>query len=149
MTVITRKVGPTFFLGTIVVSWGAILVVSESVSAFLDGLTNSPQGMGFTKNWEQMVGCRVLLGLLEAGPFHSACYRQQLTFLGYFPGCVYLLSSWYTRCKFLATPCPTSADLLSRRAKAILGLLPHRLCCIRLCRYPRLWLDADERHPRP
>ncbi|PLB50639.1 permease of the major facilitator superfamily [Aspergillus steynii IBT 23096] len=65
MTVITRKMGPTFFLGSIVVSWGAILI-----------------GMGFTKNWEQMVGCRVLLGLLEAG---------------YFPGCVYLLSSWYTR----------------------------------------------------
>ncbi|KAL2866912.1 putative phthalate transporter [Aspergillus lucknowensis] len=65
MTVITRKVGPTIFLGSIVISWGAILV-----------------GMGFTKNWNQMVACRVLLGLLEAG---------------YFPGCVYLLSSWYAR----------------------------------------------------
>ncbi|KAL4932358.1 putative phthalate transporter [Aspergillus undulatus] len=55
MTVITRKVGPTLFLGSIVISWGAILV---------------------------MTACRVLLGLLEAG---------------YFPGCVYLLSSWYAR----------------------------------------------------
>ncbi|THC91771.1 hypothetical protein EYZ11_008778 [Aspergillus tanneri] len=49
MTIITRKVGPTFFLGTIVVLWGAILV-----------------GMGFTKNWQHMVACRVLLGVLEA-----------------------------------------------------------------------------------
>ncbi|KAI9372760.1 major facilitator superfamily domain-containing protein [Aspergillus egyptiacus] len=65
MTVITRKLGPTKFLGSIVISWGAILV-----------------GMGFTKNWHHMVVCRVLLGLLEAG---------------YFPGCVYLLSSWYAR----------------------------------------------------
>ncbi|KAL4902729.1 hypothetical protein BDW74DRAFT_186690 [Aspergillus multicolor] len=55
MTVITRKLGPTLFLGSIVISWGAILV---------------------------MTACRVLLGLLEAG---------------YFPGCVYLLSSWYAR----------------------------------------------------
>ncbi|PLB40489.1 putative phthalate transporter [Aspergillus candidus] len=65
MTVITRKLGPTIFLGTIVISWGAILV-----------------GMGFTKDWGAMTGCRVLLGVLEAG---------------YFPGCVYLLSSWYSR----------------------------------------------------
>ncbi|KAL4976048.1 major facilitator superfamily domain-containing protein [Aspergillus desertorum] len=65
MTVITRKLGPTVFLGSIVILWGAILI-----------------GMGFTKNWQQMTACRVLLGLLEAG---------------YFPGCVYLLSSWYAR----------------------------------------------------
>ncbi|BCR99123.1 putative phthalate transporter [Aspergillus luchuensis] len=65
MTVIIRKVGPTLFLGALVISWGAILV-----------------GMGFVKNWKQMVAIRVLLGALEAG---------------YFPGCVYLLSSWYVR----------------------------------------------------
>lgn len=38
--------------------------------------------MGFVKNWGQLVGTRVLLGILEAG---------------YFPGSVYLLSCWYTR----------------------------------------------------
>ena len=31
-----------------------------------------------------MAGLRVILGILEAG---------------FFPGCVYLLSTWYTRCK--------------------------------------------------
>jgi MFS family permease len=40
--------------------------------------------MGFVKDWGQLVVTRVLLGVLEAG---------------YFPGCVYLLSCWYTRCE--------------------------------------------------
>ncbi|KAJ5766244.1 major facilitator superfamily domain-containing protein [Penicillium nucicola] len=65
MTIVTRKLGPRYFLGVIILSWGAILV-----------------GMGFTKSWKHMTICRVLLGALEAG---------------YFPGCVYLLSSWYVR----------------------------------------------------
>ncbi|ORY76877.1 major facilitator superfamily domain-containing protein [Leucosporidium creatinivorum] len=39
-------------------------------------------GMGFIKTWEQLAVCRVLLGLLESG---------------FFPGCVYLISCWYTR----------------------------------------------------
>lgn len=34
------------------------------------------------KRWEEMVGLRILLGVLEAG---------------FFPGCAYLLSCWYTR----------------------------------------------------
>lgn len=39
-------------------------------------------GMGFAKNWAVMAGLRVVLGVLEAG---------------FFPSCVYLLSTWYTR----------------------------------------------------
>ncbi|CAI7577131.1 uncharacterized protein N7487_004020 [Penicillium crustosum] len=65
MTVIIRKVGPTFFLGSIIVCWAGIMI-----------------GMGFVQDWGALVGTRVLLGVLEAG---------------YFPGCVYLLSCWYTR----------------------------------------------------
>ncbi|KAK4994195.1 hypothetical protein LTR66_005731, partial [Elasticomyces elasticus] len=38
--------------------------------------------MGFSKNWTTLVGLRVILGVLEAG---------------FFPGCVYLLSTWYVR----------------------------------------------------
>ncbi|KAF4760140.1 hypothetical protein HAV15_006746 [Penicillium sp. str.  len=49
MTVVTRKVGPRFFLGSIILFWGAILV-----------------GMGFSKNWKHMVMTRALLGALEA-----------------------------------------------------------------------------------
>jgi len=39
-------------------------------------------GMSFVKDWQVMAGMRVLLGVLEAG---------------FFPSCVYLLSTWYTR----------------------------------------------------
>ncbi|KFH44049.1 putative transporter -like protein [Hapsidospora chrysogenum ATCC 11550] len=39
-------------------------------------------GMGFVVNHSQLSGMRVLLGVLEAG---------------FFPSCVYLLSTWYTR----------------------------------------------------
>ncbi|CAN8104781.1 unnamed protein product [Discula destructiva] len=39
-------------------------------------------GMGFVTDWKQMAGLRLVLGILEAG---------------FFPSCVYLLSTWYTR----------------------------------------------------
>ncbi|KXX80716.1 High-affinity nicotinic acid transporter [Madurella mycetomatis] len=39
-------------------------------------------GMGFANDWGTMAGLRVLLGVLEAG---------------FFPSCVYLLSTWFTR----------------------------------------------------
>lgn len=39
-------------------------------------------GFGFVTKWDQMAGLRVILGVLEAG---------------FFPGCAYLLSTWYTR----------------------------------------------------
>jgi MFS family permease len=39
-------------------------------------------GMGFLKNWQGMAALRVVLGILEAG---------------FFPGSVYLLSTWYCR----------------------------------------------------
>lgn len=39
-------------------------------------------GMGFVADWKHMAGLRVVLGVLEAG---------------FFPSCVYLLSTWYTR----------------------------------------------------
>lgn len=43
-------------------------------------------GMGFVTQWDQLAALRVVLGILEAG---------------FFPSCVYLLSTWYTRCKLL------------------------------------------------
>jgi sugar phosphate permease len=41
-------------------------------------------GFGFVDNWTAMVGLRLTLGVFEAG---------------FFPGCVYLLSTWYSRCQ--------------------------------------------------
>lgn len=40
-------------------------------------------GMGFTPSWRVLAGLRVILGVFEAG---------------FFPSCIYLLSTWYTRC---------------------------------------------------
>jgi MFS family permease len=39
-------------------------------------------GMGFVHTFESMAAMRIVLGILEAG---------------FFPSCVYLLSTWYTR----------------------------------------------------
>ncbi|KAL4789437.1 major facilitator superfamily domain-containing protein [Aspergillus venezuelensis] len=39
-------------------------------------------GFGFVPSWPAMAGLRIILGALEAG---------------FYPGCVYLLSTWYTR----------------------------------------------------
>lgn len=69
MTVLIRKIGPRVFLGSLVLTWAIILI-----------------GTGFVKNWKQMVGLRVLLGVMESGCF---------------PGCVYLLSCWYPRCEWI------------------------------------------------
>lgn len=62
---IIRKLGPAVWLPSLVVCWGAVTI-----------------GMGFTTTWTQALGCRVILGVLEAG---------------YYPGCVFLLSCWYVR----------------------------------------------------
>ncbi len=43
-------------------------------------------GMGFVQSFSALAGLRAILGLLEAG---------------FFPSCVYLLSTWYTRCELL------------------------------------------------
>ncbi|KAL9006062.1 MAG: hypothetical protein Q9188_001189 [Gyalolechia gomerana] len=43
-------------------------------------------GFGFVKDWKTLVGLRLILGVLESG---------------FFPGVVYLLSTWYKRLAFL------------------------------------------------
>ncbi|OAL49636.1 MFS general substrate transporter [Pyrenochaeta sp. DS3sAY3a] len=62
---VLRKVGAANWLSFLCMSWGLVIF-----------------GAGFAKKWEDVVVCRLLLGLFEAG---------------FFPGCVYLISCWYTR----------------------------------------------------
>lgn len=45
-----RKLGAALWLSCLVVLWGCVSI-----------------GMGFTKEWTQLLGCRVILGVLEAG----------------------------------------------------------------------------------
>lgn len=63
--IVLRKVGAANWLSFLVFAWGAVVL-----------------GAGFAKKWTDIVVCRLLLGLFEAG---------------FFPGCVYLISCWYTR----------------------------------------------------
>ncbi|KAF2117995.1 major facilitator superfamily domain-containing protein [Lophiotrema nucula] len=63
--IVIRKLGPALWLPSLVVCWGAVSI-----------------GMGFVTDWTQALGCRIVLGVLEAG---------------YYPGCIFLLSCWYIR----------------------------------------------------
>lgn len=62
---VCRWIGPRYFLPSVCFLWGCLVI-----------------GAGFVQKWEELLGVRLLLGILECG---------------YFPGCVYLLSTWYTR----------------------------------------------------
>ena len=64
-TALLRRLGPVWYLSTLVLCWGATMV-----------------GFGFTKDWQQMVALRVLLGVFEGG---------------FFPCIILLLSTWYSR----------------------------------------------------
>ncbi|CAK4032134.1 MFS general substrate transporter [Lecanosticta acicola] len=63
--IIIRKLGACLWLSSLVCAWGIVSI-----------------GIGFTQRWTELLGCRVLLGILEAG---------------YYPGCIFLLSCWYLR----------------------------------------------------
>lgn len=63
-----RKIGPRAHLAVIAVLWGGCMI-----------------GMGFVKDWVQMAGMRVLLGVLEAGGFspflplpHPGCESENV-----------------------------------------------------------------------
>jgi MFS family permease len=60
-TVLTRKIGPRYFLAGLCVAWGAVMI-----------------GMGFTRSWAALAACRVILGLFEAGffPVSSQCLNN-------------------------------------------------------------------------
>ncbi|OJD14158.1 hypothetical protein AJ78_05464 [Emergomyces pasteurianus Ep9510] len=67
-------------------------------------------GFGFSNNWSTMVALRLLLGLLEAG---------------YFPGTIYLLSTWYL--KFEVARRYSVFYLIGSLASALSGILAYGL----------------------
>lgn len=82
-TVVLRKVGPRLFLPTITLLWGVTMIC-----------------FGFVKDWSDLIGLRLVLGVFEAGFFPGKCYicHVHIDFLLIFPrGCAYLLSCWYPR----------------------------------------------------
>lgn len=82
-SIIVRKLGPKAFLGGITFLWGIVMMVSLMISSSTRIQLIPWQCFGFIHDWRVMLGLRVILGTFEAGLF---------------PGAVYLLSLWYTRC---------------------------------------------------
>jgi len=87
--IIIRKLGAALWLSSLVVCWGVVSI-----------------GMGFTTKWDQLLGCRVLLGILEAG---------------YYPGCIFLLrlshpSAWL--CRRPLTCLPAAGIFVSKSKSA-------------------------------
>lgn len=62
------------------------------------------------KKWEEMAGLRIILGVLEAG---------------FFPGCAYLMSTWYTR--FELQKRYSVFYLIGSAASAFAGILAYGL----------------------
>ena len=132
-TVLVRKLGPRNFLASITLLWGATMIVSDWHCAIFTQVLIEQKGFGFVKVWTQLLGLRLLLGLFEAG---------------FFPGCVYLLSTWYSRCKQLVFSIRAKAAKLTfgrRSAETLLCVLSHRKPGDCGLWYTGLWFHADER----
>jgi MFS family permease len=91
--IVIRKLGAALWLSSLVVLWGCVSI-----------------GMGFTKEWTQLLGCRVILGILEAG---------------YYPGCIFLLSCWY--CRFEVQKRFSAFYLLALLASGFASILAYGL----------------------
>ncbi|KAJ8454629.1 hypothetical protein ONZ45_g19230 [Pleurotus djamor] len=63
--ILIRKAGAARWIGSITTAWGIVML-----------------GMGFLNHWWELVICRSLLGILEAG---------------FFPACTYIIGTWYVR----------------------------------------------------
>lgn len=60
--IVIRKLGPAMWLPSLVVAWGGVTI-----------------GMGFVTHWTQALGCRIILGVLEACIFAVFSLRLQLS----------------------------------------------------------------------
>lgn len=87
-TILCRKIGARRFLGGICLLWGIVMVRIRTISHHdrhscpHTRLTAGQLSHGLINKWTDMIPLRLLLGLFEAG---------------FFPGCLYLISTWYTR----------------------------------------------------
>lgn len=80
--IILKKLGPATWLSFLTVSWGAIVI-----------------GMGYVPTWQAFAVLRVMLGVLEAVSGRSSRLMKEtnLATQGLYPGCIYLIASWYKR----------------------------------------------------
>ena len=135
-TVLTRKLGPRKFLASICLLWGVIEIVGIGGHAFnIDDELTFVKAFGFVHKWTHLVALRVLLGILESGLY---------------PSIVYLLATWYSRCRFACCfQSLTGLNVRFRRCgETIFCFLCHRLYRSRIRRHSGLWTNADGRPRR-
>lgn len=113
-TVLTKKIGPRMFLSAICFLWGCTMIgmgrLSPSLSEFKNYADFHASLSGFVKQWQQLAALRVVLGIFEAG---------------FFPGCVYLLSTWY--CRYEMGKRNAFFYLIGMMASALGGILAYGL----------------------
>lgn len=82
--IVCRRLGPCIWLPSLAVSWGIVTL-----------------GQGFSTEWTQVIGCRILLGIFEVSHllYGEMTLLTLTSFLqsGFYPGCIFLLSCWYCR----------------------------------------------------
>jgi hypothetical protein len=80
-TILCRKIGPRWFLSTITLMWGIVEI-----------------GFGFPKTWTEMIGepslLRSLARYIATNPSPGLRLILGVLEAGFFPGCVYLISTW-------------------------------------------------------
>ena len=132
-TVLSRRLGPRKFLASICLLWGAIEIVSIFHGMATDDGLTLVQAFGFVNKWTELLGLRVLLGILESGLY---------------PSIVYLLATWYSRCKLPCRLMMNLTVLFRRCGKTLFSVLRYRLSRFCIWRHSSLWTHADGRPRR-
>ena len=113
--IVIRKLGAAKWLGSLVTTWGGVTV-----------------GMGFLTDWTQLLGTRIILGVLEASPMLCDLPDQIAD-----KGSGRLLSRLRVSALMLVRAL--------RGAETIQRLLLACTSCSRLLEHPCLWSLRDER----
>lgn len=117
--IVIRKIGAGLWLPSLVVAWGILCI-----------------GIGFTNRWTELLGCRIILGVLEAGYYpgkHVSSYAELLV----------LITSRLCVPAFMLV-------FAIRGTKKIQRVLPSRTVGLGLLQHPSLWpvLDGWRWQPR-
>ncbi|ODH38519.1 hypothetical protein ACO22_02282 [Paracoccidioides brasiliensis] len=102
--IVLRKVGSANWLAFIAFAWGTVMLEQ-----------------GFVHSWQALTALRFILGFFESGAPNDLNHdlnsdRLITNAIGFFPGCVYLISCWYVRYK-VQTRCVYNIYLKGRKSK--------------------------------
>jgi MFS family permease len=79
---VLKKVGPATWLSFLTLAWGLVTL-----------------GIGFSRSWQTLAVCRVFLGVFEAvrNSLSQIVVNADCVVKGTFPGCLYLMASYYDK----------------------------------------------------